>query len=41
MVGADDEIRDRVTCQAVGREKFRGVHPIMAPQENDCVSDPI
>lgn len=41
MVGADDEIRDGRTCQAVRRERFRGVHPAMAPQENDCLTDEI
>ena len=28
MVGADDEIWDRRTCQAVRRERFRGVNPL-------------
>lgn len=36
MVGADNEIWDRCTCQAVRRERFRGVHPTMAPHQNDC-----
>ena len=31
MVGADDEIWDRCTCQAVGRETFRGVNPLWNP----------
>lgn len=31
MVGADDEIWDRRTCQAVGRETFRGVNPPWNP----------
>ena len=31
MVGADNEIWDRRTCQAVRRERFRGMHPTMAP----------
>ena len=31
MVGADDEIWDRCTCQAVGRETFKGVNPPWNP----------
>lgn len=27
MVSADDEVWDGCTCQAVGREIFRGLHP--------------
>lgn len=27
MMGADDEVWDRGTCQAVGREMLRGLHP--------------
>lgn len=41
MVGADNEVWDRRTCQAVRRERFRGVHPTVAPQENDRVADGI
>lgn len=36
MVGADNEIWDGRTCQAVRRERFRGVRPTMAPHQNDC-----
>lgn len=39
MVGADNEIWDRRTCQAVRRERFRGVHPTMAPYQNDCPTE--
>lgn len=39
MVGADNEIWDRRTCQAVRRERFRGVHPTMAPRQNDCPTE--
>ena len=36
MVGADDEIWDRRTCQAVRRERFRGVNPPWTPTERLC-----
>ena len=36
MVGADDEIWDRRTCQTVRRERFRGVNPPWTPTERLC-----